>query len=144
MEDLLDIVLRIGSICGALATITAFVALVMKPVREWIIAKIRKITHSDAEEKLNKETNELVKKWIKDNETWQKSIEDKLDQLRRTDIVQLRNTINTLYEENYESKSLSLRQKDMLIDTFDQYESEGGNHNAKQKFDEMMTWRVRM
>lgn len=144
MEEIINIALRVGSICGALATIVGFTAVVMKPVRDAMIKQIKKITHSDESEKLNKETNELVRNWIKDNEIWQRSIEAKLDQMRQTDIVQLRNVINTLYDENYESKSLSLRQKEMLIDVFDQYEANGGNHNAKQKYNEMINWRVRM
>lgn len=60
-----------------------------------------------------------------------------------TNQVELRNTMNTIYDKNYENKSLTLREKESLVDLFDRYSAIGGNHGMKFKFDEMMSWEIR-
>ena len=51
--------------------------------------------------------------------------------------------MNTIYDKNYENKSLTLREKESLVDLFDHYSAIGGNHGMKFKFDEMMSWEIR-
>lgn len=131
-----------GSVCGAITAVIAFVVAFLKPVRKWCVERVKKIAHSEESEKENKKTRELLEQFIKDTKEWQQKIEKRMEEDRETDIVQLRNTINEIYDENCAAKHLTIRQKERLIDTFEQYDKIGGNHNAREKYNEMMTWDV--
>ena len=139
-----------GSIAGAITAVCACVLFFVKPIRQWLISKIQKISHSDDLEKNIKDMQESINKLEKlmeeharTDKAWKAEVTKSFEAQTETDIVQLRNTINHIYDKNYDVKSLTIRDKESLIDLFDRYEAIGGNHNVHQKYNEMMSWDIR-
>ena len=86
---------------------------------------------------------DLLKSHIESDEKWKRKVTEEFKSQNETNQVELRNTMNTIYDKNYENKSLTLREKESLVDLFDRYSAIGGNHGMKFKFDEMMSWEIR-
>lgn len=150
MEELIEVVKLTGSIAGAVTATCACIMLFVKPLRAWMIKKIQGASHSSELEKVMKdnqtalaELKKLLEDHITSDEKWKKEVSENFKEQTETDIVQLRNTINHIYDKNYEAKSLTMRDKESLIDLFDRYEAIGGNHNVKQKYQEMLAWEIR-
>ena len=150
MEELIEAVKLTGSIAGAITATFACVTLFVKPIRAWMIKKIQGASHSSQLEKVLEENQKAlaeVKKLLEEHivadEKWKKEVSENFKEQTETDIVQLRNTINHIYDKNYEVKSLTIRDKESLIDLFDRYDAIGGNHNVKQKYNEMLSWDIR-
>lgn len=89
------------------------------------------------------ELKDLLKSHIESDEKWKRKVTEEFKSQNETNQVELRNTMNTIYDKNYENKSLTLREKESLVDLFDRYSAIGGNHGMKFKFDEMMSWEIR-
>ena len=89
------------------------------------------------------ELKDLLKSHIESDEKWKRKVTEEFKSQNETNQVELRNTMNTIYDKNYENKSLTLREKESLVDLFDHYSAIGGNHGMKFKFDEMMSWEIR-
>lgn len=145
--EIVEFITKAGSICGAVTAIGAMVAVCLKPVRKFIVNKIREIAQSESHDELIKEIREIKAslKYLEErDEKWHKEVERRLTLHSQTDIVELRNTINNIYDKNYETQTLSMREKESLIDLFDQYKLLGGNHNVEQKYNEMMEWKIRI
>lgn len=85
----------------------------------------------------------MLKSHIESDEKWKRKVTEEFKSQNETNQVELRNTMNTIYDKNYENKSLTLREKESLVDLFDRYSAIGGNHGMKFKFDEMMSWEIR-
>ena len=139
-----------GSVAGAITAVCACVLFFVKPIRQWLIGKIKKVAHSEDLEKSIKEMQESISKLEKmmeehaeTDKQWKSEVTKSFKAQTETDIVQLRNTINHIYDKNYDVKSLTIRDKESLIDLFDRYEAIGGNHNVHQKYNEMMSWDIR-
>lgn len=150
MEELVEVVKLTGSIAGAITATFACVTLFVKPIRAWVIKKIQGASHSSELEKVMKdnqaalaELKKLLEEHITSDEKWKKEVSENFKEQTETDIVQLRNTINHIYDKNYEVKSLTMRDKESLIDLFDRYKAIGGNHNVEQKYNEMLSWDIR-
>ena len=148
--ELIEAVKLTGSIAGAITATFACVALFVKPIRAWMIKKIQGASHSSQLEKVLEENQKAlaeVKKLLEEHivadEKWKKEVSENFKEQTETDIVQLRNTINHIYDKNYEVKSLTMRDKESLIDLFDRYKAIGGNHNVEQKYNEMLSWDIR-
>ena len=150
MEELIEAVKLTGSVAGAITATCACVLFFVKPIRIWMIKKIQGASHSSELEKVMKETQtalaelkKLLEEHIIADEKWKKEVSGNFKEQTETDIVQLRNTINHIYDKNYEVKSLTMRDKESLIDLFDRYKAIGGNHNVEQKYNEMLSWIIR-
>lgn len=157
MEEVFEITKAIGSFMGAISTSIACVMLFVKPLRKWCIEKIRKASKSDNTDHVLKEykdemesmrkaiseLKDLLKSHIESDEKWKRKVTEEFKSQNETNQVELRNTMNTIYDKNYENKSLTLREKESLVDLFDRYSAIGGNHGMKFKFDEMMNWEIR-
>lgn len=150
IEDMVEIVKTAGAVAGAITAICACVMLFVKPIRQWAIGKVQKISHSEDLEKNIKDVQRsldklesLMEEHIRNDREWKQEVSENFKSQTETDIVQLRNTINHIYDKNYESRTLTIRDKESLIDLFDRYSAIGGNHNVKQKYEEMLTWELR-
>lgn len=150
MEELIEAVKLTGSVAGAITATCACVLFFVKPIRTWMIKKIQGASHSSELEKVMKENQtalaelkKLLEEHIIADEKWKKEVSGNFKEQTETDIVQLRNTINHIYDKNYEVKSLTMRDKESLIDLFDRYKAIGGNHNVEQKYNEMLSWDIR-
>lgn len=135
---------------GAITAVCACVLFFVKPIRQWLINRIKKVAHSEDLEKNIKEMQESISKLEKlmeehavEDKQWKSEVTKSFKAQTETDIVQLRNTINHIYDKNYDVKSLTIRDKESLIDLFDRYDAIGGNHNVRQKYNEMMNWDIR-
>lgn len=141
--DIIEGIKVLGGVCGAVSATFALLLFCLKPVRGAAVGWVQKITKSDDMERIVKETHELLKKHIGEDEVWKKQQTERMEVQKNTAIVQLRNTINLIYDKNYASQTLTIRDKESLIDLFEQYEKLGGNHNVAQKYEEMLQWTLR-
>lgn len=150
IEEIVETIKVGGSVAGAITAICACVMFFVKPIRQWVIGKIQKVSHSDDLKKDIKDVQKaldklegMMEEHVRSDKEWKQEVVENFKSQTETDIVQLRNTINHIYDKNYDSKTLTIRDKESLIDLFDRYQAIGGNHNVHQKYEEMLTWELR-
>lgn len=149
-ESLIEGIKLCGGVAGAISASFACLMLFIKPMRSWGVKKIRSVAKSDDMEKTCKETLVLLKQhieednqWKDQDKLWKQKTNASIENLNETDIVQMRNAILQIYDNNFDAKCLTIVDKDTVIDTFDRYTAAGGNHGLGEKYKEMMAWDVR-
>ena len=132
--DILTILSLIGGGAGSLITITTFITLFCKPLRERFIAWIRKITDKASVDENIKDLNDkidkltvLVKKTIEQNEQLQNDI----DNLCEATQASLRNQILILYYDCRRKKYITSYELECLDKLYKNYTELKGNHFIK-------------
>ena len=121
---IIELIKLIGGTAGAITTILAFLGIVSKKPKEWIKKTIRE------ESKIaNQQLEADVAKLLKDN-----------NESKKRDIVSLRHSITTIYEEYKSRKKFPIHTKEDLFSLYEEYERLGGNSYIHTIVNEMKTW----
>ncbi len=139
--DILTILSLVGGGAGSLITITTFITLFCKPLREKFVAWIRKITDkasvdesiANINDKIDKLT-ELVEKTIQQNENLQEEMEKQSLALQAS----LRDSILDLYYKCTERGSITMFEKQNLDELYKRYTDLKGNHFIEDCYKEMI------
>lgn len=138
--DILTILSLVGGGAGSLITITTFITLFCKPLREKFVAWIRKITDKasvdadikDLNDKIDKLTA-LVEKTIEQNEELQSEMEKQSLALQAS----LRDAILDLYYKCTGRGSITMFEKQNLDELYKRYTDLKGNHFVEDCYKEM-------
>ena len=130
----ITLITTIGSVCGAIATIIALLTLICKPLRAKFAKWVNKTANTqefndkfaDVNGKLDQLT-ELVTKTIEQNEKLQAEIDKQSNALQAT----LRNSILNLYYKCKERGSITMFEKQNLIQLYENYTALNGNSFVK-------------
>lgn len=113
-----------GGICGGLSTIIAFIILIIKPIRSKFIAWIGKTADTENINKKIDNLTDLVEKSISQNE----DLQDKITKLGHGVQSSLRNSILSLYYKCMSRGSITMFEKQNLMEMYGSYKSLDGNH----------------
>ena len=138
--DILTILSLIGGGAGSLITITTFITLFCKPLREKFVAWIRKITDKASVDESIKDLNDkidkltaLVEKTIEQNEELQSEMEKQSLALQAS----LRDAILDLYYKCTGRGSITMFEKQNLDELYKRYTDLKGNHFVEDCYKEM-------
>ena len=133
-----------AALVGALTPLFGFCLALVKPLRTRlktrVKSEIRKITRSAESEELLQKTHDLLQRQLDADAKWKADIEKQMALQNETAILQLRNTINHIYEKNLPEKAFSIREKENIVDMYAQYKKLGGNHYVERIYKEMLEW----
>ena len=120
---ILEVIKTIGGALGTLLTVSAVVTLLVKPVREKFTKWVRKTSDSDdITDKIDNLTG-LVEKSIKQNEELQTEMHKQSDALQAS----LRNSILNLYYKCMARESITLFERQNLLQLYENYQNLKGN-----------------
>lgn len=111
----LAILSTIGGACGAIVTIAGFISLVLKKPKAWI-----EKTVIDVHNEQMVEVTELLK-----------TINDNIEEQKRSDLALLRHEITSLYFEYKDSKEIPSYAKQDWLSMYERYTLLGGNSYIK-------------
>lgn len=124
LMTLIEILKLVGGIAGALTTIIAFFTLISKKPKAWLAKTIREESKA-ANQQLEKD----IKLLVQDNE-----------ESKKRDIVSIRHSITTIYEEYKSRKKFPVHVKEDLLSLFEEYDKLGGNSYVHTIIEEMKQW----
>lgn len=122
----IGILKTIGGLAGAIMTIIAFLGLISKKPRELFRKAIREESKA-----ANKTLEDNIDQLLKDNEA-----------SKKRDIVSLRHSITTIYEEYSGRKCFPTHVKEDMFSLYGEYEKLGGNSYVHSIVEEMKQWKT--
>lgn len=122
--EIIELIKLIGGAAGAMTTILAFIGVISKKPRDWFKRTIREESKA-----ANESLEQSIEKLLKDNED-----------SKKRDLVSLRHSITTIYEEHKAQKKFPIHIKEDLFSLYEEYEKLGGNSYVHQIMEEMRTW----
>lgn len=145
--EVFESIKTVGSILSAAMVIISFAGVIIKPIRKWIVRKIKDV--ADVEESTQEltEVKELIVKLdtsIGDRLTKMEArIDEQAHQLSASmeaDKAALANTIKHIYMKYCDTKKLPLREKETLVVLHKAYKGVHGNTFIDELYAEMMSW----
>ena len=127
------LILSIGGFAGALSTTVAFIILIVKPIRNKFVSWISKTADTDNINKKIDHLTELVKTTIEQNKELQAEIEKLGHGLQSS----LRNSILNLYYKCMARGSITMFEKQNLMEMYDSYTDLKGNHFIKDCYESL-------
>ena len=127
------LILAIGGLAGALSTTVAFVILIVKPIRNKFVSWISKTADTDNINKKIDRLTELVETTIEQNKELQAEIEKLGHGLQSS----LRNSILNLYYKCMARGSITMFEKQNLMEMYDSYTDLKGNHFIKDCYESL-------
>lgn len=122
--ELTAVISAVGGLCGAFTTIIAFIVLLFKPIRSKFVAWVGKTADTENINKKIDKLTDLVEKSISQNE----DLQDKITKLGHGVQSSLRNSILSLYYKCMARGSITMFEKQNLIEMYSSYTSLDGNH----------------
>ena len=133
-------------IAGFIATILGCVAMLITPVRQWLIKifnnRKNKRKEKEEEQKLIKEIHGTLQGHIKSDVEFKEKIQEVYELQNKFSQTQLRDNITTIYYTYLDSKRLPSFVHKHLIEQKELYDEFNGNTYVQEIFDIMMTWDV--
>lgn len=133
-------------IAGCIVTILGCVAMLIRPVRQWIksLFDSRKNKQKEKEEdkKLIREIHETLQEHIKSDAEFKDKIQEIYELQNKFSQTQLRDNITTIYYTYLDSKRLPSLIHKHLIEQKELYDEFNGNTYVQEIFDVMMTWEI--
>lgn len=127
------LILSIGGLAGALSTTVAFVILIVKPIRNKFVSWVSKTADTDNINKKIDRLTELVETTIEQNKELQAEIEKLGHGLQSS----LRNSILNLYYKCMARGSITMFEKQNLMEMYDSYTDLKGNHFIKDCYESL-------
>ena len=127
------LILSIGGFAGALSTTVAFIILIVKPIRNKFVSWISKTADTDNINKKIDRLTELVETTIDQNKELQAEIEKLGHGLQSS----LRNSILNLYYKCMARGSITMFEKQNLMEMYDSYTDLKGNHFIKDCYESL-------
>lgn len=122
--ELTAVISAVGGLCGAFTTIIAFIVLLFKPIRSKFVAWVGKTADTEnINKKIDKLTG-LVEKSIDQNTKLEKDIDSlrgDIDDLRKGLQSSLRNSILNLYYKCMSRGSITMFEKQNLMEMYASY-----------------------
>ncbi len=127
------LILSIGGFAGALSTTVAFIILIVKPIRNKFVSWVSKTADTDNINKKIDRLTELVETTVEQNKELQAEIEKLGHGLQSS----LRNSILNLYYKCMARGSITMFEKQNLMEMYDSYTDLKGNHFIKDCYESL-------
>ena len=127
------LILSIGGFAGALSTTVAFIILIVKPIRNKFVSWVSKTADTENINKKIDRLTELVETTIEQNKELQAEIEKLGHGLQSS----LRNSILNLYYKCMARGSITMFEKQNLMEMYDSYTDLKGNHFIKDCYESL-------
>jgi hypothetical protein len=150
VETLKDSVEDIAVVIGYVTTVTGFLALLIKPVREWFGNHIRKVSRTDDHEKRFDEVSakiddliEVISSYISSNDDFKSVMMESIEILKDGSAITLGNAIKEIYNCYRDTKKIPEKEFEIVKRMYDIYFNELHNNSVIEYIhDEMNTWEV--
>ena len=127
MNEIITVLLTISGVCGALITISGFVALIAKKPKNWIKNLIK-----EAQAEYTKEIKKLLEE-----------INEKVAINKNGELASLRHSITDIYETYKDDETLPVHIKKDLCSLYENYMKLGGNSYVVELFEVMHSWKIK-
>jgi hypothetical protein len=124
---MIDIFKNIETVVGCIVTIMGLLTLIIKPIRKWIIEKIRSIVHHDEYTNNITELKELFLTHINESTGIFQDIRDSMQANNDGTLNSLRYQIYELTEIIFERGYIKEKERELLTDMHTAYRKLGGN-----------------
>lgn len=115
---------------GLFLSCVSALAIIIKPIRTWIINKI-----SDVNKNTLTEIKDMLQQHILDSE-----VENKIQ--NETLLCITRSEITSVYYRYFEQRAFPMYERENLIKLYDSYQNNGGNSYIHTIVQEMLNWKV--
>lgn len=127
MTELVQIILGVSGVCGAIVTISGFITLLCKKPKEWI----------------KNATKEVVDESAKKTQNMLKEIDEKVAVNKDGTLASLRHSITDIYETYKDEQALPHHIKKDLCSLYESYIKLGGNSYIVELFEIMHSWKIK-
>ena len=150
MDEIKNFLGEISGLVGSVTTIMAFVLLLVRPIRQkvknWIAVTAMTPQIMESIKEINTSLSTFSGEIKVLNEELRAHVVDNSLEIKNSNVAQmlmLRLQLREIYLFNYESKTLTVRERQDIHDIYKAYVDLGGNSYALTIYEEMITWKIR-